>query len=335
MNKRKIFLLVICGALILSSVGLTIVDSIKNKDNKTVEADNDKERKLKVVCTIFPEYDWARNIIGNNDKVELSLIVKNGVDLHSFQPSTADVVEITSADVFIYVGGVSDNWVTDVLANSKNPKMKVVNLMDVIGDRAVITEHHEGEEEGHHNHIMAPDEHVWLSLENAKLCVRAIAQALDEAAPSQAFGFNKNCSDYLYKLVALDDSFKTTIENSPKKTLIFCDRFPFTYLVQDYGLNYYAAFTGCSAETEASFETIAFLSDKLKETGLKAVFTIDNGDTKIADTVISSSKVKDCQILTLDSMQSTTLDQAKKGKTYISTMENNLKVLKKGLGLVS
>ena len=335
MNKRRIFLLVICGALILSTVGLTIVDSIKNKDNKTVEAENDEQRKLKVVCTIFPEYDWARNIIGNNDKVELSLIVKNGVDLHSFQPSTADVVEITSADVFIYVGGVSDNWVTDVLANAKNPKMKVVNLMDVIGDRAVMTEHHEGEEEGRHSHIMAPDEHIWLSLENAKLCVRAIAKALDEASPSQAFGFNKNCSSYLYQLNDLDDKFKTTIENSPKKTLIFCDRFPFTYLVQDYGLNYYAAFTGCSAETEASFETIAFLSDKLKETGLKAVFTIDNGDTKIADTVISSSKVKDCQILTLDSMQSTTLDQAKKGKTYIGTMENNLKVLKKGLGLVS
>ena len=329
MKNRKIFLLIACGLLILSTVFFTIYDNVKagKSENETVEND-----KLKVVCTIFPEYDWAKTIIGgHNDKVDLSLIVKNGVDLHSFQPSTADVIEITTADIFIYVGGVSDNWVTDVLANSKNPKMKVINLMDVIGDRAIITEHHHGEEEDHHNHIMAPDEHVWLSLENAKLCVRAIAKALDEAAPSLAFGFNKNTSDYLYELKALSDNFAAAVEAAPEKTLIFCDRFPFKYLTEDYGLNYYAAFTGCSAETEASFETIAFLSKKLKETGLNAVITIDNSDQKIAKTVIENSKNPNCKILTLDSMQSTTLDDAKKGKTYIATMAKNLSTLKEAL----
>ena len=327
MNKRKIILLIICGVLILSTVIFYITDTKNNKEPK--ESKNDK---LQVVCTIFPEYDWTRAIIGNNnDKVELSLIVKNGVDLHSFQPSTADVVKITSADIFIYVGGVSDNWVTEVLSNSKNPRMKVINLMDVIGDRAVITEHHEGEDESHHNHISAPDEHIWLSLENAKLCVRAIAQALDEAAPSMAFGFNKNCSDYLYKLNALGADFSNTVNNAREKTLIFCDRFPFRYLVEDYGLDYYAAFTGCSAETEASFETIAFLANKLKETGLNAVLTIDNGDGKIANTVISSAGKENCQVLTLDSMQSATLDDALKGKTYIGTMTDNLKILKQAL----
>lgn len=323
MNKRKIILLIICGVLILSTVIFYITDTKNNKEPK--ESKNDK---LQVVCTIFPEYDWTRAIIGNNnDKVELSLIVKNGVDLHSFQPSTADVVKITSADIFIYVGGVSDNWVTEVLSNSKNPRMKVINLMDVIGDRAVITEHHEGEDESHHNHISAPDEHIWLSLENAKLCVRAIAQALDEAAPSMAFGFNKNCSDYLYKLNALGADFSNTVNNAREKTLIFCDRFPFRYLVEDYGLDYYAAFTGCSAETEASFETIAFLSHKLQELDARAVVVIENSDKKIARTVIQNANRPDTKIATLDSMQATTFDDATNGKTYLGTMYRNLETI--------
>lgn len=329
MKKRKIILIVIGALLVLSTIFFTVYDNVKSggKDSKS-----DKNEKLKVVCTIFPEYDWARTIIGNNnDKVDLSLIVKNGVDLHSFQPSTADVIEITTADVFIYVGGVSDNWVTDVLENSKNPNMKVVNLMDVIGDRAVFTEHHDGEEEGHHHHIHAPDEHVWLSVENAKSCVKAIAQALDEAAPSLALGFNKNTADYLYSLNDLSDDFAKAVEAAPEKTLIFCDRFPFKYLTEDYGLNYYAAFTGCSAETEASFETIAFLSKKLQDSGLNAVITIDNSDQKIAKTVIENSKNPDCKILTLDSMQSATLDDANNGKTYIATMAKNLNILKEAL----
>ena len=326
MKKRRIGLLIICGAIILSTIIFTIIDKVQGTENNNTANENDK---LKVVCTIFPEYDWARTIIGDNlDKVELSMIVKNGVDLHSFQPSTADVVEITSADVFIYVGGVSDNWVTDVLANSKNKNQIVVNLMDVIGDRVIINEAHE---DHGHKHEAAPDEHIWLSIENAKLCVTEIAKALSDAAPNLAFGFSKNCSNYLYDLNELGNEYKNVVDNAKEKTIIVCDRFPFKYLVEDYGLTSYAAFTGCSAETEASFETIAFLSQKLQETGLSGVITIDNSDNKIANTVIQNSKIENCKIYTFDSMQSTTLDDALGGKTYISIMKENCKSLKAAL----
>lgn len=329
MKKRKIVLLIICAAIVLSTVFFSIKDNIANKDNKGAG----KNEKLKVVCTIFPEYDWTKYIIkGNEDKIDLSLIVKNGVDLHSFQPSTTDVVEITTADIFIYIGGVSDNWVTDVLSNSKNPDLKVINLMEVIGNRAIMTEAHHHEENGEeHHHEAAPDEHIWLSLENAKLCVQEIAKTLSETAPEMAYSFAKNCSDYLYELEELNNNFQEAVDNAPEKTLIFCDRFPFKYLVKDYGLNAYAAFTGCSAETEASFETIAFLSNKLQESQLNGVITIDNSDKKIANTVIQNSKKENCTIYTLDSMQSTTLEDADNGKTYLSIMKNNLEELKKAL----
>ena len=341
MTKRRIWLLVICGLIVLSTVFFTIYDNVKAKNNPNSVED---DAPLKVVCTIFPEYDWAKNIIGEQaiDQVELSMIVKNGVDLHSFQPSTADILEISTADVFIYVGGVSDNWVTDVLKNVKNKDMIVVNLMDVLGDRVVVKETVEGMEAHQHDHEeletdfsniefkdthneVVYDEHVWLSLENAKVCCTAIAKELALARPKLGHVFSKNCSNYIYNMTTMSNDFAKEVENFSSKTLIFCDRFPFRYLLEDYGLEYYAAFSGCSAESEASFETIAFLSHKVQELNARAVCVIDNSDKKIARTVISNANRPDTKIATLDSMQSTTLDDAKNGKTYLDTMYRNLR----------
>lgn len=355
LNNRKSKLL-ITFAILLAFTSLSL-SSCAQKNEKSKN-----NGKLNVVCTIFPEYDWAKNIIRDNlDKVNLSLVVKNGVDLHSYQPSTADIVEITSADIFIYVGGISDNWVTDVLANSANKNMKIINLMELLGDRVQIKEVVEGMQACEHDHGHTDscsietentkadstdfdginfkhtynepvyDEHVWLSLQNAKICCTEIAKALCESLPDYAEDFNNNLSNYTSALDSLDNNFKETVSSAREKTIIVCDRFPFRYLVEDYNLNYYAAFAGCSAETEASFATIAFLAKKLQETGLNAVITIDNSDNKIAETVIQNAKRPDCKILTFDSMQSTTLDDALGGKSYIGTMTNNLKSLKTAL----
>lgn len=491
-----------------------------------------KSDKLKVVTTIFPEYDWAREIIGDKaSNVELTLLLGNGVDLHSYQPSIQDIAKISTADIFIYVGGESDGWVKDALKNATNKNMKVINLMETLGDRVKAEEVKEGmqaedEHEHHHeehnhsavihaddikdrnlaefngewkslySHLMADeleeyvehqaeekgksekemkaeiaakwncgvkkvnvkgnkitlvydngktvtgkysysgyavkkndageitnvrykfeskdknvptfvmfndhgyapassvahfhfyfgnngfeefmdskvnsyfvasklsahecedlllghnhseaeehhhhhhhgeedeveyDEHVWLSLRFAKVLSAAIANALCEKDPANAASYKANISAYTAKLDALDAKYAAAVKAGSKKTILFGDRFPFRYLVDDYGLDYFAAFVGCSAETEASFETVIFLSKKVDELGLNSVLKIESGDGKIARTIVQNTKKKNAKVLTMDSIQSTTQKQANAGTTYLSIMEGNLKVLEEAL----
>ena len=316
------------------------------------------ENKVKVVTTIFPEYDWTRQIIGEKaDDVELTLLLNNGVDLHSYQPSVKDIAKIQDADIFVYVGGESDEWVDDVLKNVKSPNQKVINLLEVLGDRVkaeevvegMESEHdhehgHEHEEHDHdgdhhdehdHDHDDEEeeelDEHVWLSLKNAQILTSAICDALCQADSKNADAYKKNLVSYNKKLADLDAKYEAVVMAASKNTLLFGDRFPFRYLVDDYGLKYFAAFSGCSAESEASFKTIVFLSEKVNELGLNSVCQIESGNGKIAKTVISNSKNKKAKVLTLDSLQSTTAKQIKKGATYLGAMEKNLEVLKEAL----
>ncbi|MBR0031005.1 MAG: zinc ABC transporter substrate-binding protein [Treponema sp.] len=499
---------------VLFFVALT-ASSLFAKKTKTDDS------KLKVVTTIFPEYDWAKEIIGENaDNVELTLLMNNGVDLHSYSPSVKDIAKISESDIFVYVGGESDEWVDGVLKNATNKNMKVINLLDVLGEKvkseeivegmehehehnehshshsSEIHEHdikdrtlsefngewqslypvltsgkleeyveHQAKEKGksekdmqkeieakwncgvklvkvggdkitltydngksvtgkysyagyavkkndegkitnvrykfetsdknapkyvmfndhgyapsddvahfhfyfgnnsfeefmnskvnsyfvasklsahecedlllgrnhnehHHHDEDEKDEHVWLSLRNASELCAAIADALCEKDSANASVYKKNLASYKAKLSRLDGEYSDVVKSSRAKTLLFGDRFPFRYLVDDYNLKYFAAFTGCSAESEASFNTIVFLAGKLDELGLKSVCQIENGNGKIAKTVIANSKTKNATILTFDSLQSTTAKQIKKGATYLGTMEKNLSVLKEAL----
>ena len=552
MKINKIF--AVAGVLLALGCGSVFAKKAKAETNK-----------LKVVTTIFPEYDWAREVIGENaDNVELTLLLNNGVDLHSYSPSVKDIAKISEADIFVYVGGESDEWVDDVIKNAKNPNMKVINLVEVLGDRVkneeivegMQHEHHHHDEHGHDDHddddehehhhehghdehghhgkevstfddhdvkdrnlsdwagewqspyplvlngsldeaweekaedgkktaaeykeyyktgyktdiasvsikgdkitykydngksvsakykyvgyfiqvlsggtkaamyrfenndkkSAAPkfieindhmiesapaahfhlrmsntsfdaiedpekywptffpasmtaheigehlsghghhhedthehhhddddehdehahhhheedekDEHVWLSLRFAKTLCGAIADALCEKDAANAAVYQKNLASYTAKLDALDAKYTEMVKNSSKKVIVFGDRFPFRYLVEDYGLKYYAAFTGCSAESEASFKTIVFLSEKVNELDLQCVCQIETGNGKIAKTVISNSKNKKAKVVTFDSLQSTTAKQIKKGATYLGAMEKNLEVLKMAL----
>lgn len=310
----------------------------KNSANTTTEVKKSDDSKIKVVTTIFPEYDWVKSIVGeDNSNVELTMLLDNGVDLHSYQPTAADIMKISDCDLFIYVGGESDSWVDGALKEAVNKNMKVINLLDVLGNTVKEEEVKEGmeaeeEEEGEESEEEPEyDEHVWLSLKNAKVLCKAIADNLSEIDPENKDVYIQNEKDYAAKLDALDQEYQTTVDASTQKTLLFGDRFPFRYLVDDYGLDYYAAFVGCSAETEASFETIKFLSEKVDELGLKNVMTIEKSDQKIAKTIIENTKDKNQSILTLDSMQSTTSDDVKNGTTYLSVMEKNLEILKEAL----
>ena len=246
-------------------------------------------------------------------------------------------MKISDCDLFIYVGGESDGWVDDALKEAVNQNMKVINLLDVLGNEVKeeeIVEGMETEEEAEgETEEEEPefDEHVWLSVKNAKVFCQAIAEALEEIDPANSDVYVENVADYVEKLDSLDVNYQNTVEQATKKTLVFGDRFPFRYLVDDYGLNYYAAFVGCSAETEASFETIRFLAEKVDELGLKNVMTIEKSDQKIAKTIIENTKTKDQNILKLDSMQSTTSEEVINGATYLSIMEANLDVLREAL----
>ena len=470
--------------------------------------------KLQVVTTIFPEYDWVREILGDEaDNAEITMLLDNGVDLHSYQPTADDIVKISNCDLFIYVGGESDEWVEEALKSAANKNMKAINLLDVLGDSVKTEEMVEGMQETEHSHSHekkevsedrtlsdyegewqslypfmdekfkketvsymaeaegfddekeawdffykgnetdiryvnikgskiefvkedgtketgtyaydgfysdcwgetsiryqfkntdknsnAPayvqfddhlnypskaehfhlycgddakamldikynwptyypadiqseddmiheflkhyvededeheeecDEHVWLSLKNAKVLVGAISDALQELDPDNKDAYAANADAYVQKLSALDAEYQTAVDNATCKTVLFGDRFPFRYLVDDYGLNYYAAFVGCSAETEASFETIAFLAKKVDELKLPCVLTIEGKDHKIAETIVENTSEKNQKVLTMDSMQSTTSQDVKNGTTYLSVMENNLSVLKEALG---
>ncbi len=315
-----------------------------------------EDKKLSVVATIFPIYDWTRVILGDDTDASLTLLLDSGVDLHSYQPTAADIMRIAACDVFIYVGGESDEWVEDALKEAVNPGLIAVDLVEAMGSDIRLEEivegmehehdghgeedhDHEHDEEDHdeedhdhdHEHGDEVDEHVWLSLRGAKKLVGVIASALAGADPDRAGIYEANAAAYISELEALDREYTDALSDTRVDTVLFGDRFPFRYLTDDYGLDYYAAFSGCSAETEASFQTIAFLAQKVDELGLPAVLTIEHPKTRIAETVVQSTAAKNQKILSMDSMQGTTAQDIQAGADYLSVMESNLAVLREAL----
>ena len=285
--------------------------------------------KLKIVATTFPQYDWIREIIGkDNTNVDLQLLMKNGGDLHSYQPTAGDIANIADANLFVYVGGESDEWVDDALKEKTNKDMKVVNMMQTLGDD--IDEEEEGlekESEDHDHEEIEYDEHVWLSLKRAQKIVKAIADELGELDSTNAKKYQENAEAYIAKLAALDKSYESTVNTVKNKTWIFADRMPFHYLAKDYGITTYAAFNGCSTETNASFNTIVSLAKYADELGIKHIMTIEGSDKKLAKAVIENTADKNQDILTLNSLQSVSQSDIDKGLTYYGAMEENLKVL--------
>ena len=290
--------------------------------------------KPTIVVTIFPIYDWVLNVLGDQaENYELVLLMQNGSDLHSFTPGLADMQKIRNADLFIYVGGESDDWVPDATRQTINPNMRQISLMEVLGEDAREEETVEGmEDEEHEEEEEAEyDEHIWLSLRNAALFTQTICDALIGIDPENAEAYQANAAAYIEKLNALDARYAEMAQKAAFKTLLFGDRFPFRYLTEDYGLQYYAAFKGCSAETEASFKTVAFLAGKVDELGLPAVMTIEGTNHRIAETVIQATKGGNQQLLVVDSMQSITAGDVKAGADYLAIMESNLDVFAQAL----
>ena len=326
MKKYRIFTLF----MLLLTLSLT---GCKTRSNKTPKEGN----RLRIAAAVFPAYDWTKNILGENPgNAELVLLNDSGVDMHSYQPSVDDILTITNADLFIYVGGESDRWVSDALKQAANPDIRIIKMLDTIGDAAKEEELKEGmqntEEEEAEEGEKELDEHVWLSLRTADIICGTISSELSQLDPANAETYKANADAYRAKLQDLDRTYQQALSEAPVHTLLFGDRFPFRYLTEDYDLDYYAAFSGCSAETEASFETITFLAQKADELSLPAVLTIDGSDHRIAETIVNNTKTRDLQVLTLDSMQSVSAKEIQNGVSYLAVMENDLEILQKALG---
>jgi len=385
--KKVIAILLTCLLLVATLSGCATTGIAATKTN------------FSIVSTIFPPYDWVRQILGDNiDDFDLTFLTDSGIDLHNFQPSVGDIARISASDMFIYVGGHSDAWVADVLSEPVNPNMIVINLMEILEKTVSLQspyhgchshnhvtchgdnhhhnhshycehdhdncDHHDSCDHHHdncdhhhascdhhhdcdhhdddcshhhescdHNHECDDynnDEHVWLSLNNAKVLCAAITDALTQLDPDNAEQYRANSNTYIGELSALHAEYEAVVGAASVRTLLFADRFPFLYLMNDYELSHYAAFSGCNAETEASFATMAFLIEKVNELGLTSILVTESSDQSIARTIARDSN-ENPQILVLDSLQSVTAENVRNGVTYLSVMESNLDVLREAL----
>lgn len=359
MKKNRIWLVVM--ALVLCAGLVFGCGKVAEENRAVVDSKVEAKEKLEIVCTTFAQYDWMRELLKECEtQFELTLLIDQGVDMHSYQPSVADIALITNADMVIYNGGVSEQWVTELMQKEDIQGSNAISLIELLGDGVKAEElaegmqphehdhgedaheehehnyEEEGQEEQEHNHEEDVydheyDEHVWLSVKNAMFYVEKLSKMLQEMNPSVAEQIQKNETIYVQKLQALDEAYVEAVENATQQTLVFGDRFPFRYLMDDYHITYYAAFPGCSAETEASFETITFLAGKVDEAALGAVFVLENADESIAKTIVQNTRANNQEILALNSLQSVTKEQIEAGYTYLQAMQDNLEVIKKAL----
>ena len=363
---------------IVLSVGCSVVKNTsgKNTTRKNAESENTIEQnsiekgnsnKISIVCTTFPQYDWVKNILGEEaERFNVTLLLDNGVDMHSYQPAVKDIATAGSSNLFIYVGGESDTWVEDALKEAKNKDLKAINLMETLGNSVKEEEVVEGMQEEReslgHSHEKSSkekqeqtqkeshensqeingqkeaadeepeyDKHIWLSIRNAEIMVKNIEKAIEQLDSDNAKVYQTNAENYIKKLDTLDKQYANTIQNAKYKAILFGDRFPFRYMADDYDLKYYAAFAGCSAETMAGFETVTFLAKKADELRLPVILTIENSDGRIAEAVKSNTTKKNQKILAMNSLQSVTKEQIADGITYLQVMQENLSVLSEAL----
>lgn len=293
----------------------------------------DEHDGMNIVCTAFPQYDFVKNIIGSDEG--LTLLLDDGADLHSYEPTAQDIIKIGSADIFIYIGGASDDWAEGVIRSANNPNLKTIALMDLVDtlkeeyvsgmqQENHVHEHHDAHSGDH----SGEDEHIWLSLKNAVKITESLCEQICKADPENSDKYISNSENYITKLSTLDTEYKKIVSAASRKSVLFADRFPFRYLTEDYGLTYFAAFAGCSSESEATFETMAFLIDKTKELALPYVLTIEGSDGSLAKTVCESTGAKTA---VLDSCQSVSMSDIKNGTSYINIMKSNLEVLQEAL----
>ena len=340
---KKIILISVISLFLFTFLGCENEEIQTQESTEITETtvDENNSEKIKVLTTIYPQYDFAKNI--GKDLVDVDMLIKPGMDIHYFEPSPRDIISIEDADLFVYVGGVDEEWVDDAL-NSMENKPEIIKLMDIVDvyeeeivegmehvhhneeephDHDHEHDHEEETHEGSHSHGL-DDEHVWTSLRNAQVISEEISKKLSELSPENKDYFEVNKNEYVQKLDELDQKFVTLFENNQNKPLIFGDRFPFRYFVEDYNLEYYAAFPGCSTEIEPSPQTVSFLIDKSKDLGIETVLKIETSNGQMADSIAEATGGN---VKTLHSAHNVTGEEFESGLSYLEIMERNLQVL--------
>ena len=329
-KNKKMIAVVMCSLIAFIILGIAFWGVVA-----LVKANKPSE----IVCTTFVTYDWVREVLGEEaEDYKITYLMESGVDLHNFAPSAKDIKAIKNCKVLIYIGGESDKWLDGVL-DDKAADIKKIALLEAVESNQLALEEEEKEgmqpeEEAEEEHGAEEeaefDEHVWLSLQNAKICVSAIAETLGGVYTDRAGEFISNADAYNARLDALDVEYRAAVSSGTKDTLVVADRFPFRYLCQDYGLDYFAAFIGCSSETEATFETVKFLAEKIDELHLEAIVVIETSDKRIAETVKSATGTKDQTILVMHSAQSVAKNNLK-STTYLGIMTDNLVIFRQAV----
>lgn len=284
-----------------------------------------RDNKTTIIATNFPAYDFAREITKDSD-IEVKMLLKPGSESHDYEPTPKDIINISKSSMFIYVGGESDEWVDDLLDTIDTSNIQIVKMIDEVN--AVYEEKVEGMQSDEDEEEKEYDEHVWTSPKNVIMISRTIKDKISKIDPNNRELYNNNFNEYKSKLDSLDNEFRKIVQNSNRRELIFADRFPFRYFVDEYGLSYYAAFPGCSSETEASAKTISFLINKVKEDNIPVVLTIEFSNKKIAKTI---SKETGAKVLEFNSAHNISSEDFKSGRTYLDIMNDNLEVLKEAL----
>ena len=338
---------------------LTFILVLSGCSSSEILEDSDKPS---IVCTAFPQYDWTLQILGDRaEEFNVTLLNHQGTDMHSFQPTAANMVSMANCDLFIHIGGYSEGWVPAALESAGNDHAQVLTLLDHVearaeeftegmehnhdhdhgheaaadhageADEADDADSHEGHDHEEDAHAEELDEHLWLSLRCAQQACDVITDAICQLDPAGTETYRANASAYKEQLHNLDLAYEQAVHDANTNVLLFADRFPFRYLTDDYGIEYLAAFPGCSAETEASFETIIYLSEEMEAHHLNCAVVLEGSKEDFAKTVLSNTSAENPKILTLNSMQSVNQRHIDAGVTYLSIMEDNLKVLKKAL----
>ena len=318
--KKKIVSIFLSVSLMLSC--LFLLTSCGNESGKD-------RGKINIICSIFPLYDWVSNIVGVSDNVNVSLLVSGGGDLHSYDPTAADIIKLIDCDIVVYVGGESDAWLTEALSKNPRDDRQEISLIDydsitklTVSDEYVLDDAHEHDHE--HDHEKQIDEHIWLSLKNAEAAAEIICNAISDLDEKNAESYESNLERYTSKLSELHKTLTVPNDMSP---LIFADRFPFVYLFGDYNMPYYAAFSGCTTDVDASPQTRIRLASLMDGLSAEYIFVTESPVPSLAETVIETTKDKDAKIIVLDSMKSVTLKDIENGVSYISVMKNNIKIL--------
>ncbi len=288
--------------------------------------------KIQITTMQFVAYDWLREIVGeDNENIQLNLINDTGTDLHSYQPKVQDVALMSNSDLLVYTGGESEEWIEDSIKDPANKDLKALSLLQILGDQAYIEEVKEGMVADEEEEEEAYDEHVWLSVKNAIIFVQALKEQVIALDPAHASTYEANAAAYLARLKNLDKQYSKAVKEAKSNTLIFADRFAFRYLVEDYGLDYDAAYLGCSADTQVTFHTITTLAKDMDEANAQAIIVVDNSDESLAATVLEYTADPHRPILRMNSLQAATKSQIKEGLNYYDIMKDNLAVLKKAL----